>query len=104
MIKGIAVALSVATLCGCGTTLTNKAAGIQVHNQMSSLVANCKNLGPVSAKETSYNRGSDGAISEAKVRLREQVADKGGDTLVVLNTDVLGRWDASVQGTALRCY
>ena len=90
-------------LAGCAS-LTEKAAKIQVHSQMSTLLTACKVLGPVSANVSDPWLGRASAISKAKIKVREETADKGGDTIVITNTDTFIGESATVQGTALRCY
>lgn len=91
-------------LTGCAVTLTDKAANIQVHNQMSTLLNNCKNLGPVTGSAEDIMFGPDRAAVTAKVKLRELAADKGGDTVVIVNRDDLTGNKVVLQGTAMRCY
>jgi len=103
--------VSVATF-GCATVeLTERASKVQVHNQMSTLLANCKNLGPVTGEGAGPIAAPSDGIPQAKANAREKTADMGGDTLVILNTDVyagsliphrFGR--AVVQGSAMKCY
>jgi len=103
--KRIATIALVLSLTGCATTLTDKAAKIQVHSQMSTLLTACKVLGPVTGQGEDVWMGPNGSAPKAKVAAREAVADKGGDTLVITNTDLFdGGSKATVQGTALRCY
>jgi flagellar basal body-associated protein FliL len=91
----------IALLSGCASTISPKAAKIQVHTQMSTLLSNCKNLGPVTATSRAF--GYEEAWATAKNQVREAAADKDGDTLVILNTDRDGL-NLTIQGTALRCY
>lgn len=97
-------------LTGCAATLTDKAAKIQVHNQMSTLAAGCKTLGPVNATYSDRYKHEPVVVAEAKVKAREAAADMGADTLVITNTDEtremipLGLKTATVQGVAMRCY
>jgi hypothetical protein len=80
------------------STVSPKAAKIQVHSQMSTLLSNCKNLGPV---EGIAKWPED--YDHAKVYLREAAADKNGDTVVILNRD-RNAFSETIQGTALRCF
>lgn len=95
------VLIAVAVLSGCASTISPKAAKVQVHTQMSTLLSNCKNLGPVTATSRAF--GYEEAWATAKNQIREAAADKDGDTLVILNTDRDGL-NLTIQGTALRCY
>ena len=95
------VLIAVTVLIGCASTISPKAAKVQVHTQMSTLLSNCKNLAPVSATSRAF--GYEEAWATAKNQIREAAADKDGDTLVILNTDRDGL-NLTIQGTALRCY
>lgn len=90
---------------GC-VTLSQKAESVQVHRQVSNLLDSCKRIGPVSSIGSSM-LSDEQAVAEAKVRLREKAADKGGDTVAILNIDVLTNittWEAHMQGIAFKCY
>lgn len=104
--KRIATITLVLSLAGCATTMPDKAANVQVHSQMSTLLSACKILGPVSGKGEASGFALAGShVVAAKIAARVQAADKGGDTLVVTNIDEFdGGAKATVQGTALRCY
>ncbi len=84
--------------------MSQKAAGIQVHSQMSTLLSNCKNLGPVTASHNDLMMMPATVVAQARIKAREQVADKGGDTLAVTNVDQFSDYEAAVQGVALKCY
>lgn len=86
-------------LYGCAS-ISDKAAGIQVHTQISSALDKCKKIGPVSARVTSLQLSGP---EELSVKLREAVADQGGDTLVLLNLDET-LTELRQQGIAYRCY
>jgi hypothetical protein len=92
-----------AALAGCAAPMPDRAAKIQVHSQMSTLLSGCKNLGPVSASAGNWAMGGAEAVAEAKTKARLMTADLGGDTMVVLNTDGDGT-ALTLQATALRCY
>ncbi len=96
--------LAAFALAGCATPLTDKAAGVQVHSQMSTLLTACRKIGPVTASSKAVWAPPTVA---ARLIARERVADLGGDTLVVTNidetSDITG-FVTSVHGTALRCY
>lgn len=101
----VAFLISIAVmLSACAVTMTDKAAKIQVHSQMSTLLNSCKQLGPVSENGKDLLMGVSHALAAARVKARERVADMGGDTLVVTNVDTFGSTEATVQGTALKCY
>lgn len=86
-------------VAGCAS-VTEKAAPVQVHSQISSVLDKCKKLGPVNASVSSLSlAGSD----ELQIKLREATADLGGDTLVLLNIDE--SFTRSRQhGIAFRCF
>ena len=74
-------------VAGC-VSMSEKAAKIQVHTQMSTLLNGCTKLGPVSSSSKwALVESLDHAVETAKVGLREATADKGGDSVVILNTD-----------------
>lgn len=90
---------------GC-VTLSQKAQTVQVHSQVSNLLDDCKKIGPVVGMGRSM-LSPDQAVVEAKINLRENAADKGGDTVAVLNVDNitnLTTWEAHVQGIAFKCH
>lgn len=94
-------------LSGCAATLTERAARIQVHSQMSSLLNSCEKIGPVSGSVENALLGPDPLASQAKANVRDAVAEKGGDTLVITNIDTFRGFAYNkvvVQGVALRCY
>ncbi len=103
-IKNLATFFAVIALAGCAATLTDKAAKIQVHSQMSTLLAACQKIGPVTGMSKAV--WSQPTV-EAKIEARGKVADMGGDTLVVTNidetSDITG-FVTTVHGTAMRCY
>lgn len=81
--------------------MSERAAQVQVHKQGSTLLADCKKLGPVSAAGEAVP-GED-AYDGAKRLAMERAAEMGADTLAI--TDATGTpFKAAVQGTALRCY
>ncbi len=80
-----------------------KAAKIQVHRQVSTLVSKCENLGPIEGQGGGTLMGYIEATEMAENQARELVVDKGGDTLVILNADGDGS-KLTLQGTAMKCY
>lgn len=103
-IHTIAICAAAIVLTACAVPLTDKAANIQVHSQMSTLLSSCQKLGPVSA--TSKAVWSQPTV-ETKVLARERVADLKGDTLVITNIDEtkdLSGFTTTVHGTAMKCY
>lgn len=84
--------------------LSDRAAKIQVHSQMSTLLDKCKNIGPVSASASDLLGGRFAATETAKNMARDRTADIGGDVMVVTNIDYDGGSAATVQAVALKCY
>lgn len=103
--KDLALILPISLLItGCATDIavTPKAATIQVHTQVSTLLSNCKNLGAVTGVGDNFDYYI--ASAQAKNQIREASSDKGADTVVILNTDRGDGLKLIMQGTALRCY
>jgi len=108
MTKNGIFALLVILLIGCstGTQLSKQGNVVQVHTQMSTLLNNCRNLGPVQVRDDTFNlilpdENKRSAVNKA----REITAQMGGDTLVLINSEMtyMGAV-ATVQGVAMRCY
>lgn len=103
--KYLLMAAYVVSLAGCTATMTDRAAKVQVYDQMSSLVDGCTQIGPVSAKAEHAMLPST-IIYQAKNDARDKAAAMGANALVITNTDMsthLGYREATVQGIALRC-
>ena len=100
--KKLLIALCAIFCASCATPkLTERAAKVHVHKQSSTLLADCKKLGPVSAIGEAVP-GED-AYDGAKRLAREKAAEMGADTLAI--TDATGTpFKATVQAVALRCY
>ena len=79
-------------------SLSDKAANVQVHTQLSSTLDKCKKLGPILARASVL--APDG---ELQVKLREMAADMGGDTVVFLHLDKT-LTEERLQGIAYKCY
>lgn len=93
--------------CGTGTKVTYEGARVQVHEQNSNLITNCKKIGPVNFQHkpdlvvayTSTPRND--TIKKA----REITAELDGDTLVIVNMQ--SEFSGAVwnfQGIAMNCY
>ncbi len=99
-------------ISGCATKISDRASKIQVHQQMTTLVSNCKNLGPVSSPSSEWapTLRPDMVILNATNNARDAVAEMGGDTLVITNTDfyngdMLGKSSKAVAlGIAMKCF
>jgi hypothetical protein len=92
-------------LVGCASApqMSEKASHIQVHRQVSTLLVNCKKLGPVTANAIGWHFSPTYAADSAIIKGREQTADMGGDSMVVLNMDNSGDV-LTIQASALRCH
>lgn len=107
--RTLALVLTVA-LAGCAAPMTERASKVQVHNQMSTLLAQCKIIGPVSGEAPGSMVDASLGDQTAKNMARDKVSEMGGDTLVVTNIDhiegtlLITPAKAVVQGTALHCY
>jgi hypothetical protein len=96
------LALISTALTGClpaPVVISQKAAQVQVHRQVSNLLDSCRKLGPVSGT-VSINHDNS---TDTDVKIREATADMGGDTVVLLNLDITAD-DMVQQGIAFKCY
>lgn len=99
--REVMVVFAAIATAGC-VSISEKAAKVQVHSQMSTLLDGCTKLGPVSSKGSRVV-SQHHAVETAKVGLREATADKGGDSVVILNTDTFSS-EVVMQGVAFKCY
>jgi len=88
-------------LVGCATSPADRAAEVQVYNQMSTQLSHCKVLGPVSMGVSETLKGVE-STSLATFMGRMAVAQIGGDTLVMSNVEEENT-NTKFRGTALRC-
>jgi hypothetical protein len=119
-ISVIALTATSTALVACSSVpqMTERALMVQVHRQNSVLLDKCKRLGPVttrgegSATFNAPNASPDQlAIYAAEIQAREQVLNMGGDTLVLLQTDLVSVvkglpaavFTMQLQGIALKC-
>lgn len=94
------------------TTISDRAAKVQIQRQMSTLLDKCKNLGPITGEAIANEKAwsLDRGVQQAEANGRDKVAELGGDTFVVLNTDEYygiafsSKNKTVVQGVAMRCY
>ena len=87
------------SLGGC-VTLSQEAAGVQVHSQVSGLLDGCTKLGPVTASTSAFQLSSESALEAA---LREETAKMGGDSVATVRYyDHMTSY--SVQAVAFRCF
>jgi uncharacterized protein YbjQ (UPF0145 family) len=91
-------------LAGCATQqLSPAAARIQFQPANSTMISQCKMLGPVQA--TASDLMPQDANNTALRGLREQGARMGADTIALTNKEVNGgNFSVTRQGTALKCY
>jgi hypothetical protein len=109
--KIIVIASSFLFIQAC-TTISDRAAKVQVQRQMSTLLDKCKNLGPITGEAIANEKAwsIDRGVQQAEANGRDKVAEIGGDTFVVLNTDDFNGFGLSsnnktvVQGVAMKCY
>ena len=103
-LKTLSIVVVAFMLSACAATLTDRAAKIQVHSQISTLLSTCQKLGPVTGYATAT--WSEPTM-QAKIAAREKVADLGGDTLAITNLDEtqsLTEYQSTVHGVAMKCY
>jgi hypothetical protein len=107
LIKKLVVIGCVLALSACATKeISPGASRVQVHRQVSSLLSDCKKLGPVSGygtKPLGNALGSTGAINEAIGDLREATYNLGGDSVAVVNKEESVS-SVRVLGVAYRCF
>lgn len=92
--------------------ISDRAAKVQIQRQMSTLLDKCKNLGPITGEAIANEKAwsLDRGVQQAEANGRDKVAELGGDTFVVLNTDEYygiafsSKNKTVVQGVAMRCY
>jgi hypothetical protein len=98
----INVMLVVVVVTGCAASGADKAAGVVFQNHSNMLMTNCSNLGVISVKLPVTGPDGSQAQAAAKEKARQLTADRGGDTMVNIGTDIEGD-ELTYQGTALRC-
>ena len=109
------LALPLWTACATAPLPSESALRVQVHRQTSNLLDRCKRLEPVSVR----GQGSMGmtqspveiATINAELRVRELVANAGGDTVVFLSPDLVSFQPGmpavatvQVHGVGFRCH
>jgi hypothetical protein len=99
--------LSLLLLSACITkAISQEAASVQVHQQVSNLLNDCKKLGPVSgygSKPLGNALPPTGAINEAIGELREATATRSGDSVAIVNTEI-SLTGVRVLGIAYKCF
>lgn len=97
------VVLLAITACASPPVMTDKAARIQVHRQGSTMIPNCKIVGPITTTADGWNLAPSYAVEKGTIKARENASDKGGDSLIILNMDSTGDI-LTIQASALKCY
>lgn len=99
-IQKLVILLAIASiLFGC-TTISERAAKVQFHSQLSSALDGCKRIAPLVVRVSKFSLNTD---TEINVALREAAAETGGDTVVALNQD--GTLSEIIQhGISYKCY
>ncbi|WP_180937455.1 DUF4156 domain-containing protein [Herbaspirillum seropedicae] len=96
-----------AAIAGCASKpISAGAARVQVHKQVSTLLADCRKLGPVTgtgSKPLGNAIPSSGAFNEALGELREATYAMQGDSVAVINSQESVS-KVSLQGIAYRCF
>jgi len=97
-----AILLIPVILAAC-VTVPPEAARVQLHSQMSSLLQDCRRLGPVRGSGSRII-SKENALEKAKVQMRKQAATKyGADSVALINIDPY--WNEIVaNGVAFDCY
>lgn len=110
MKTSIAISIIAVALAGCAAppVASDKALKVQVHSQMSTILDKCKNLGAITARsigEAGFQEpAQSSATKKARFELREKTFDLGGDTVVLLSTDLLSPDQVQAQGQAFKCH
>lgn len=95
--------LSAITVTGC-VSVSQEAANVQVHAQVSNLLDDCKKLGPVTAEASDIDGITTSAFTVAEARLRQAAHDQyGADSVAVVNSDKTS-FGVRLQGIAFDCY
>ena len=97
--KHITCYLAVVALAGC-TTISERAATVQFHTQLSNALDGCTRIAPVTVTVSRFALRQDDEIS---VALREAAANTGGDTVVALNRDETIS-EIIQHGISYKCY
>lgn len=104
--KTLLIIILAVGVTGCAT-ITEQAQNVQVHGQGSTLVEDCKKLGPVQVKVNGLTKLSPNDVYiQAKNDIRHMAWEKyGADTVVLLNQEmsVYSR-NTTIQGMAMKCY
>ncbi len=104
-VKKLSLLLLVALVGGCGTVqISQNAAELTVHTQVSTLLADCTRLGPLYT-DTKGNPLNFDEVAEAAFRM--QAIQKYGDrvdNLALINRRALPAGRIILQGMAYGCY
>ena len=105
--KLVVLALAIfLSACATGIKVSESARKVQIVKESNTLVGSCKKIGPISATVNKIMPAQT-VYDEAVWKARDNVARKGGDTMVLLNDDHTTNGLANiitVQAIALKCY
>lgn len=94
-------------LASCATkSISPQAANVQVHRDVSTMLSDCKKLGPVTgtgSKPLGNAVGSEGAIQEAIGDIREATYAISGDSVALVNQEI-SLTSVRVLGVAYKCF
>jgi hypothetical protein len=94
--KSIMTIIFLLTLSSC-STLTEEASKVRIKSDVPD---SCKALGDVSAGDSGFSRGS---ATDVKVAMRNEVAELGGNTLIIDNISAVFAGGYSGTGRAFNC-
>lgn len=97
--KILGLSLALTSITGC-TAISESAASVQFHSQLSNALDGCTRIAPVTVTVSRFALRSDDEIS---IALREAAAGTGGDTVVALNRDETLS-DIIQHGISYKCY
>ena len=81
-------------------SISEKAANVQFHSQLSNALDGCTKIAPLTVRVSQFSLDADSKIS---VALREAAAETGGDTAVALNRDET-LTEIIQHGISYKCY
>ena len=106
MLRELFLCLGVLIVCGC-VSITPRAGQIQLHPSTSTLLANCKRLGPVTAEASAWTQPNWPSVDQqVENNLRENAAAKWPgkvDSVALINIDH-ATTRATANGIAYTCF
>ncbi len=99
VLRTVSLSLIAVALVGC-VSISDEAASVQFHTQVSSALDGCERVGPLTVRVSQFSLSTG---SEISVALREAAASIGADTVVALNYDETIS-EIIQQGIAYKCY